>query len=678
MGPPSSRWHPAVFSRQVRRSGIALGAIVALLSAALYFEFLDVNSADGHLARISSVVSGKDRRFERTLSIPGRVASKPDHYLCTGLKLPLERQSVVSFTPSADKEHVHHMLVYTCSKPGKRLRWDKLSGYEDCLDMSDDICEGRMTLVYAWANGAEALNTDDDSDGAGRVVVGSLLDAPYLILQTHFLHPHPSAQSAVRLELSPRMPDRILSMMMFANSQFTLAPGEPRSEVTAQCCVPGQPGSSISMYAYRVHAHAYSRNISIAYEDTHGVPQVVKWGDPQQPHRFTKVTPPGSVGLPLAQSWEVRCSYDTTSTKHRVSVGHGAAYEMCNFYMMVSSSVPRAAFCDPIHGLKMQYMDAENRLWGPGRAMRVRTLDLASRGITLGQVAGLHLGYGGDPDLLLIFHRGGREMESYDHRDAIDSDVFVVYDTRRRRVLETFGAGTARIPHGLTIDAQGNLWTTDVDAQTARKMAPRAEAVLIEVGREGSRGRDTAHLCRPTEVAVASSGDFFVADGYCNDRVMRYGPDGAFKQEYKLRHARTPHSLVLNECEGVLLVADRERAAIRVIDAELGVEMLQVDTRAYGLVYSITTDEYWNAYALLWDRDGSGDTYVAKLGSRWQGWQIQRAVLLPGMVAPHDFTVSYKFQENAFHIHVGETGPGPMGRVTLFRFTDISVDESVR
>ena len=40
-------------------------------------------------------------------------------------------------------------------------------------------------------------------------------------------------------------------------------------------------------------------------------------------------------------------------------------------------------------------------------------------------------------------------------------------------------------------------------------------------------------LCTP-QVAFSRSGDFFVADGYCNSRVLRFSPDGAFIQEYTL------------------------------------------------------------------------------------------------------------------------------------------------
>lgn len=37
---------------------------------------------------------------------------------------------------------------------------------------------------------------------------------------------------------------------------------------------------------------------------------------------------------------------------------------------------------------------------------------------------------------------------------------------------------------------------------------------------------DDYHFCKPSAVAVLSSGDFFVADGYCNARVIKFAPDG--------------------------------------------------------------------------------------------------------------------------------------------------------
>ena len=36
------------------------------------------------------------------------------------------------------------------------------------------------------------------------------------------------------------------------------------------------------------------------------------------------------------------------------------------------------------------------------------------------------------------------------------------------------------------------------------------------------------------QVAFSRSGDFFVADGYCNSRVVRYSWEGAVVREYTL------------------------------------------------------------------------------------------------------------------------------------------------
>lgn len=39
---------------------------------------------------------------------------------------------------------------------------------------------------------------------------------------------------------------------------------------------------------------------------------------------------------------------------------------------------------------------------------------------------------------------------------------------------------------------------------------------ILELGEKLVPGSDEKHFCKPTDVAVAKNGDFFVADGYCN------------------------------------------------------------------------------------------------------------------------------------------------------------------
>jgi hypothetical protein len=67
-----------------------------------------------------------------------------------------------------------------------------------------------------------------------------------------------------------------------------------------------------------------------------------------------------------------------------------------------------------------------------------------------------------------------------------------------------------------------------------------------------------------------NDGSFLVSDGYCNSRVLRFNPDGSVHSEYKLAQGSgqqhkdmvVPHSLVVDECDDTLMVADRENRAV--------------------------------------------------------------------------------------------------------------------
>lgn len=63
---------------------------------------------------------------------------------------------------------------------------------------------------------------------------------------------------------------------------------------------------------------------------------------------------------------------------------------------------------------------------------------------------------------------------------------------------------------------------------------------------------------------VGNDGSIFVADGYCNSRVVRFSRTGKFEAEYKLPRGSmdVPHSLVLDECLDGLYVADREHSQV--------------------------------------------------------------------------------------------------------------------
>lgn len=54
----------------------------------------------------------------------------------------------------------------------------------------------------------------------------------------------------------------------------------------------------------------------------------------------------------------------------------------------------------------------------------------------------------------------------------------------------------------------------------------------MKLGEHLQPGSDKKHFCKPTDVAVANNGHFFVADGYCNSRIMKFDENGKFLTEF--------------------------------------------------------------------------------------------------------------------------------------------------
>lgn len=86
------------------------------------------------------------------------------------------------------------------------------------------------------------------------------------------------------------------------------------------------------------------------------------------------------------------------------------------------------------------------------------------------------------------------------------------------------------MPHGITIDHENNVWLTDVALHQVFKFGPRSENIsenlLMTLGTRFVPGNDLDKFCKPTSVAVVTSGEFYVADGYCNSRIVKFTAEG--------------------------------------------------------------------------------------------------------------------------------------------------------
>lgn len=60
------------------------------------------------------------------------------------------------------------------------------------------------------------------------------------------------------------------------------------------------------------------------------------------------------------------------------------------------------------------------------------------------------------------------------------------------------------------------------------KFAPSTSKTtpLLTLGEKFISGAGEEQFCQPADVAVASNGDFYVADGYCNGRVLKFDKNG--------------------------------------------------------------------------------------------------------------------------------------------------------
>lgn len=89
----------------------------------------------------------------------------------------------------------------------------------------------------------------------------------------------------------------------------------------------------------------------------------------------------------------------------------------------------------------------------------------------------------------------------------IPANTILTLDSRTGAIELGRGASQFYMPHGLTIDRHGNIWVTDVALHQVIKLHPDKDFPMITIGTRFSPGSTANHLCKPTAVAVASSGE---------------------------------------------------------------------------------------------------------------------------------------------------------------------------
>jgi peptidylamidoglycolate lyase len=218
-------------------------------------------------------------------------------------------------------------------------------------------------------------------------------------------------------------------------------------------------------------------------------------------------------------------------------------------------------------------------------------------GHLLGQAVGVGVDSRGR---VFVFHRAGRQWSDPFPTDRIAAPTVVVFDGTSGDVLAQWGAGLFVMPHGLTVDSDDNVWTTDVALHQVQKLTGAGQP-LLTLGTAGVPGDDATHFALPTDVAVLPDGGCYVSDGYGNARVARFAAGGAFLGAFGSKGAGRgqfdlPHGIALDG-NGRIYVADRSNARIQVFDG-VGRFLAEWKSEALGRPFGIRIGGDGKAYVV--------------------------------------------------------------------------------
>jgi DNA-binding beta-propeller fold protein YncE len=189
-----------------------------------------------------------------------------------------------------------------------------------------------------------------------------------------------------------------------------------------------------------------------------------------------------------------------------------------------------------------------------------------------------------------------------------------------------WGEGVFVGPHGICIGPDDMVYCIDYLDHTVRKFTPRGR-LLMTLGTSGwpsdtgATTVDYRNIRRagppfnfPTNLAIAPSGDLYVADGYGNARIHKFSAEGKWLFSWGAPgdgpgQFHVPHGIAIDRA-GIVYVADRENSRIQRFTAE-------------GQFLSEWTDVARPCEVFI---DAADSVFVAELG--------YRAGMFPGNMAP--------------------------------------------
>jgi len=552
---------------------------------------------------------------EFLVAINGYSPQQDDDYVSIAVKA--KPGYIVKFEPSASADRIHHILLYGCTTPA----------YEKEFWPGGETCRGPAHILYAWARNAPSLELPEDV----AFPIGNPGDSvQYIVMQIHYARPFVGKVrdfSGVRLHLIHEKPKYVAQVYLFVSGD-PIPPGHEAAYNNMSCYYRGE--SVLHPFAFRTHTHGMGRAVS-AFMKHEGVWTKIGKRNPQWPQLFQSVDQP--LEIKNGDFLAAMCRFDSSNETKTVPMGSMGSNEMCNFYMMFYRSAdepdpfPYGALCGynenpqlmaseyPVEGTTLlpphpEWEHHAHQSARPFGVLDVFAIDQLGS-VRFGQISGLAFDNQGK---LVIFQRASRIWGPYSFdygnqlvdKTPISEPTIVLARIKDTELIfeKAFGVGLFYMPHGIFVDESNNYYTTDVGSHQVIKWEFSGDELtkVFSLGEEFKPGSDKSHFCKPAAVAVSKTdGSIFVADGYCNNRIVRFSKSGNYISEFgnaptaSEREASTltlgtfnlPHDISLDEDHDRIYVADRENGRVQVFNFQ-GTPLSEMRNQEYfGNVYSV-------------------------------------------------------------------------------------------
>ena len=245
------------------------------------------------------------------------------------------------------------------------------------------------------------------------------------------------------------------------------------------------------------------------------------------------------------------------------------------------------------------------------------------------------------------------------------------------KVLSRWGAEYHAGAHGMLLNEEEGTEYLYLSA-TSAGIVVKTTLDGTEIFRIGTPPRpdiyDADHPFVPTETAVASNGDIYIADGYGQSWIHRYSPKGEYIDSFggsgsELGKLQCPHGLKIDTRRGEerLLVADRVNVRLQYFALDGTAISAVTDGLRFPCTVNPWGDELYvpDLHSRITILDGE-DGVIAHLGDRPGCWETEGWPNLPEsdwiegtFSSPHDLHV-----DSRGNIYVAEWLSNETGKIT--------------